>query len=140
MISLVVTDLDGTLWGEDEVVPDAHHVALDQLGEAGIPVLAATARRPRYAAAPLQANGLSHLPYVCVDGSIGMVDGQRFHSAHFQTEAILWCLDLLADHDLSPLSTSWTVTAMLCLARHLQPAGPIKTSWPNTQKSQISPQ
>ncbi len=103
MTSLVVTDLDGTLWAEDEVVPDAHHAALNQLSEAGVPVLAATARRPRYAAAPLKANGLAHLPYVCVDGSIGMADGERFHSAHFETEAILWCLDVLAHHDLSPV-------------------------------------
>ncbi len=103
MISLVVTDLDGTLWAEDEVVPAAHHDALGQLADRGIPVLAATARRPRYAAAPLQANGLGHLPYVCVDGSIGMADGVRFHSAHFETDAVLWCLDLLADHDLSPV-------------------------------------
>ena len=44
-IELVVTDLDGTLWGVDRIVHPEVLAAIDQLGRWDIPVLAATASR-----------------------------------------------------------------------------------------------
>ena len=45
MIRLVVTDLDGTLWLGDGVVPQTTRAAMAELERREIPLLAATARR-----------------------------------------------------------------------------------------------
>ena len=62
-ISLVVTDLHGTLWDRDGRVHDLTRAALHELDRRGLPVLAATARRPASARRVMQMNGLT-LPAV----------------------------------------------------------------------------
>lgn len=84
MIRLVATDLDGTLWGPNMVVPEPHARAIAQLGRRGVTVLAATARRLRIVRPHLQRAGLA-LPAVLMDGGIGidLRNGDRFHRAVF---------------------------------------------------------
>ncbi len=45
-IRLVVTDLDGTFWDRDFIVPPADRAAVEELWSMGVTVLAATSRRP----------------------------------------------------------------------------------------------
>jgi hydroxymethylpyrimidine pyrophosphatase-like HAD family hydrolase len=82
-VTLVVTDLDGTLWGRDCVASPAIRAAVDELLAEGHDVLAATARRLRGARALLDANGLA-LPLVGLNGAVGeLADGTRFHATAF---------------------------------------------------------
>lgn len=92
-IELVVTDLDGTLWGADEVVHDRTLAALRTLAERAVPVLVATGRRRRSAVDTLARSGLS-LPTVVLDGTLGWdaADARTFHRAAFsaaQARAVL---------------------------------------------------
>jgi hydroxymethylpyrimidine pyrophosphatase-like HAD family hydrolase len=68
-IELVVTDLDGTLWGLDRIVHPRTLAAIEQLERWGVPVLAATARRSGAARRMLTGNGLE-LPAVLLDGAL----------------------------------------------------------------------
>jgi hydroxymethylpyrimidine pyrophosphatase-like HAD family hydrolase len=82
-VTLVVTDLDGTLWGRDAVASPATRAAVAELLADGHRVLAATARRPRAARALLDANALA-LPVVGLNGALGVhPDGTRFHAVEF---------------------------------------------------------
>lgn len=79
-VRLVVTDLDGTLWGRSLSVHPSTRRAMDELHTRGIPVLAATARRRasvRYAA---ELHGV-RLGGVMIDGALGYedLDGAPFH-------------------------------------------------------------
>ena len=56
---LVVTDLDGTLWGRDCVASPATRAAIAELQADGVPVLAATARRVRGARLLLDGSALA---------------------------------------------------------------------------------
>src|SRR6266536_2945903 len=87
-VELVVTDLDGTLSDAGERVHPRTIRAVLALGDAGIPVLVATGRRPRTAALVLEAAGLRG-PAVMLDGSIGrdLRDGRAFHRVAFSPEA-----------------------------------------------------
>jgi hydroxymethylpyrimidine pyrophosphatase-like HAD family hydrolase len=87
-VTLVVTDLDGTLWGRDCVASPATRAAVAELLAAGHAVLAATARRPRAARALLDGSGLA-LPVVGLNGAMGVLPGgDRFHAVPFtRTEA-----------------------------------------------------
>jgi HAD superfamily hydrolase (TIGR01484 family) len=86
VIRLVATDLDGTFWYADMVVPERHADAVRELAAVGVTVLAATSRRPRVARAGLGRAGLA-LPAVLVDGAIGIDfrTEQRFHEAMFDS-------------------------------------------------------
>lgn len=70
-IDLVVTDLDGTLWGADERVHADTLAAIAQLRRRGTEVLVATGRRPRSAAAVLERERLSP-PAVTLNGALGI--------------------------------------------------------------------
>ena len=70
-MTLVVTDLDGTLWGRDTVASPAIRAAVAELLADGHAVLAATARRPRAARALLDASDLA-LPVVGQNGAMGV--------------------------------------------------------------------
>lgn len=84
VIRLVATDLDGTFWGPEMVVPERHVQTIDQLCRRGVTVLAATSRRLRVVRPRFQEAGLA-LPAVLVDGAIGidLRTGNRFHQAVF---------------------------------------------------------
>lgn len=83
-IELIVTDLDGTLWDGDERIHDKTLAALHHLERRGTPLLVATGRRPRSAAAGLAREGLTP-PAVFLDGAVGyeINSGRRFHRAAF---------------------------------------------------------
>jgi hydroxymethylpyrimidine pyrophosphatase-like HAD family hydrolase len=101
-VTLVVTDLDGTLWGDDLVVRPRVRAAVAELLADGVPILAATARRVRGAGELLARNGL-HLPVVGLNGTLGeLADGTRFHDAHFAPDEAAAALEAFARHGFAP--------------------------------------
>lgn len=102
-VELVVTDLDGTLWGADERVHDRTLRALQRLEARRMPVLVATGRRRRSALATLARAGLE-LPAVVLDGALGCEPrtGRVFHRAAFDPARALRVLDAFGDAGLSP--------------------------------------
>jgi hydroxymethylpyrimidine pyrophosphatase-like HAD family hydrolase len=102
-VTLVVTDLDGTLWGRDAVAGPATRAAVAELLADGHRVLAATARRPRAARALLDANAFA-LPVVGLNGAMGVQpDGTtRFHAVPFTAVEAERALGAFSAHDLRP--------------------------------------
>lgn len=102
--TIVVTDLDGTFWGNQLVCHGHTRAAYHTLIEQGIPVLVATGRRPTSARAGLLGNDLD-LPCVLLNGAVG-VDypggGQIFHEHGFSTQAAHSVLDMFDQVELSP--------------------------------------
>jgi Cof subfamily protein (haloacid dehalogenase superfamily) len=102
-ISLVVTDLDGTLWGSSTVVHERTWVALAALREVGLRVLAATGRTWKSAQRLLERNDLE-LPLVALDGAVCRdVDGSLFHRATFSPEDALSVLRALRELEIDPI-------------------------------------
>lgn len=103
MIRLVATDLDGTFWSPERIVPRSHVSAAKELIGAGVTVLAATSRRPRVVRQQLAESGLV-LPAVLIDGALGVDfrSEQRFHQSCFSPEAALSALATFRTHGLDP--------------------------------------
>jgi hydroxymethylpyrimidine pyrophosphatase-like HAD family hydrolase len=102
-IELVVTDLDGSFWdAQGRAHPDTL-AALHGLIAAGIPVLAATARRPASALATMRDNGVL-LPCVLFDGSLGrdFANDITFHRSVFDAESAAVVLDAFTKAGLEP--------------------------------------
>ena len=97
----MVTDLDGTLWETSDALPMAHFAAISQVRQMGVPVLAATARRPRHVLEPFASMDLD-LPFACLDGAIGFDGDAQFVDRAFSKQSMETCLDVLRDSDLSP--------------------------------------
>lgn len=94
---LVVTDLDGTLWGASGDIHPAARAALGRLDAAGVPVLAATARRRASVAYAAKQHGI-RIGGVLIDGALGYedLDGPSFHAqsmSHNKVAALVGCLD-----------------------------------------------
>lgn len=87
-ISLVVTDLDGTLWEHPATTPRQNVAAVAEVESRGVPVLVATGRRLGSTRRPLAALGLSP-PAVMLNGSLGvdLASGFRFHLGGFSADA-----------------------------------------------------
>lgn len=87
MIRLVVTDLDGTFWDSQMVVPNAHVDAVRALAERGVEVVVATSRRARVVGAQLRRCDLAPAA-ILLDGALGvdLVDGRRFHRSPFEVD------------------------------------------------------
>lgn len=102
-VSLVVTDLDGTLWDTDERVHARTLAALRELARMRLPVLVATGRRRRSAEASLRRHGLD-LPAVLLDGAMGhdLRNGRRFHEASFSPRDATATLAAFTGAGLSP--------------------------------------
>lgn len=102
-ISLVVTDLDGTLWDGDERIHERTLAAVAELERRRTPLLVATGRRPRSAAEALARDGLTP-PAVLLDGAVGhdLRTQTVFHRAAFRTEDAAAVLTAFEDADLSP--------------------------------------
>ena len=103
-ISLVVTDLDGTLWHTDfSIHPETAH-ALDELRRREVPLLVATGRRMRSTRDPLERIGLAP-PAIVMNGAVGvhLATGERFHLAPFTTTDALAVLDAFERCGLSPV-------------------------------------
>jgi hypothetical protein len=103
-IDLVVTDLDGTLWGSDERVHARTLAALSTLETRDVPVLAATGRRLRSASGTLARSGVRLPALVVLDGALGRDVAARrvFHRAAFGPAAALQVLEAFAAAGLSP--------------------------------------
>ena len=101
-IELVVTDLDGTLWGVDRIVHPEVLAAIEQLGRWDIPVLAATARRSGAVRRMLARNGL-RMPAVLLDGAL-VRDGSwaTIHFDAFDPPAAVAVLDVFRRHAVEP--------------------------------------
>lgn len=102
-VQLVVTDLDGTLWDRDGVIPPAAEAAVDQVLARGIPILAATARRQRSVLPLLAPYGLS-LPLVLLDGALGRDprDGTTFHRRVFDRAVAPLVLQCFLEQGIEP--------------------------------------
>lgn len=102
-IELVVTDLDGTLWDAHERIHARTLDALRTLDARGVPVLVATGRRQRSAAAGLAREGLRP-PAVVLDGALGvdLASDEVFHTAAFAADQAAAALDAFTAFDLSP--------------------------------------
>jgi hydroxymethylpyrimidine pyrophosphatase-like HAD family hydrolase len=99
--AVVVTDLDGTLWPTDLRVRPRTRAAVAALAGAGVPLLAATARRIRGARELLAANGLE-LPLVGLNGALGEERGERFWDAPFAVADAERALAAFAGAGLAP--------------------------------------
>ena len=103
-IDLVVTDLDGTLWGADERIHPRTLDALRTLEVRDVPVLVATGRRLRSAAGTL-ARGTARLDaLVVLDGALGRDLGadRVFHRVAFEPWQAQAVLASFEDAGLSP--------------------------------------
>jgi hypothetical protein len=102
-ISLVVTDLDGTLWQTDDAVHPRTVAAVRTLERAGVPLLVATGRRTTSTRAPLAKLGLAPAAIV-LNGALGLdlANGERFHRAPFAGDDAQRVLDAFAAVGLEP--------------------------------------
>lgn len=101
-IELVVTDLDGTLWGVAHAVHPRTRHAIDELARRDVGLLAATARRPGGARRLLAANDL-RLPAVLLDGALARdTDWTTIHADWFDSTTAAAVLDTFCTHGLEP--------------------------------------
>lgn len=103
-VSLVVTDLDGTLWHTDDHVDPAVVTAIGTLAERGVPLLVATGRRLRSTSVPLARIG-AVLPAIVLNGALGvdLATGDRFHRAPYPRDAAEAVLAAFASVGLAPV-------------------------------------
>ncbi len=101
--SVVVTDLDGTLWHTPDHVPEVTLRALADLDESSVPLLVATGRRVASTRAPLARLDWAP-PAVVLNGGIGLdlVSGERFHRGGFTSEAAAAVLEVFLDGGVTP--------------------------------------
>ena len=102
-VSLVATDLDGTIWDGEGTIHPRTLAALARLEERGIPVVAATARRPSSALRHLSAHGVL-VPAVLFDGALGrdFVGRTTFPKQAFDPQTATWVLRTLVDIGIEP--------------------------------------
>ena len=103
MSTLVVTDLDGTLWGESMEVHDSTLAAISKLRQMKIPILVATGRREISARFGLDKNGLS-FPAVLLNGALGidLSSGHKFHERGFTPSQTQEVIAILQSAGISP--------------------------------------
>lgn len=103
-ISLVVTDLDGTLWHTDGSVHPETARAISVLVQRKVPLLVATGRRARSTQLPLSRIGMAP-PAIVMNGAVGvhLSTGERFHLAPFTVVDAVKVLDEFEACGLSPV-------------------------------------
>jgi hypothetical protein len=134
-IQLVVSDLDGTLWERDDVVPERTQAALTELEARGVPLLIATGRRVASTRGPLAAIGLAP-PAVVLNGGLGLdlATGRRFHRGGYaagDARAGSACSTRALAPSTGALtrsSSAWSATSRAC--RRSKPSCP--SSKPNS--------
>jgi Cof subfamily protein (haloacid dehalogenase superfamily) len=100
---MVATDLDGTLWPSEALVPTRTRAALLALERRGIPVLAATGRRLRSARTALVRAGLGHVPCVGLNGALAADQGEVFHAAPFPLDDARAVYDIFVAGGITPV-------------------------------------
>lgn len=103
-VSLVVTDLDGTLWHTDDHIDPDVVAAMAKVVDVGIPLLVATGRRLASTRAPLARVGLEP-PAVVLNGALGveLATGERFHRAPYPTAQAVAVLAAFRSVGLDPV-------------------------------------
>ena len=101
--TLVVTDLDGTLWFDGEECHPSSLAAIDELKKRGVPLLIATGRRLRSVTDAFQRYKLSDQA-VLLNGSLGYCfeKSSNFFLQEFPTESELRIKEIFNDCSLSP--------------------------------------
>jgi len=102
-VSLVVTDLDGTLWDHEQRTHPRTRAAWDEIGRRGVPILVATGRRVGSTLSALAELGLRP-PAVCLNGALGvyLADARRFHRAAIDAADALAVLAVFRAQGLQP--------------------------------------
>lgn len=102
--TLVITDLDGSLWDRDLRCHPDTLAAVAELRARGVPLLVATGRREGSARQGLTGNGLS-LPAVLLNGTLGidLPTETRFHTHPFSAEDAGHIVEALAGVEISPV-------------------------------------
>ncbi|QYG92148.1 HAD family phosphatase [Iamia sp. SCSIO 61187] len=103
-VSLVVTDLDGTLWHTEEEIAPSVVAAMAELERRGVPLLIATGRRLASTRRPLARVGLRP-PAVVLNGALGvdLATGDRFHRAPFDAADAVTVHDRFVELGLQPV-------------------------------------
>jgi hydroxymethylpyrimidine pyrophosphatase-like HAD family hydrolase len=103
-VSLVVTDLDGTLWHTDDHIEPDVVSAMTKVVDLGVPLLVATGRRLASTRAPLARVGAAP-PAVVLNGALGvdLATGERFHRAPYPTEQATAVLRAFQSVGLDPV-------------------------------------
>lgn len=115
MTTLVVTDLDGTVW--DNTL-QCHQSVLDAVAQLvaskDVHLLVATGRRRNSARRGFDLNGIL-LPSVLLNGAIGydFAANHIFHQVTFELDDLRRVLDVLERFDLAPVSYLTDTTAMV---------------------------
>lgn len=101
--SLIVTDLDGTLWHTDDEVHGDVVKALGRVLESGPPLLVATGRRVTSTRVPLARIGVAPAAIV-LNGALGLdlATNIRFHRAPYRAAEATQVLDAFQSVGLSP--------------------------------------
>lgn len=102
MVNLVVTDLDGTLWGADFVISEDTKLAVKELKSRGIAVVAATARGAHTSKLHLSENDLE-LDLICYNGALGKTsDGATLFEMPFDRTVAAEVLRVFLDEGVVP--------------------------------------
>ena len=105
-IELVITDLDGTIWGAEPTIHPATRDAMAELDRRGVDLIVATGRRARSCRDDLEANGLA-LPAVVLNGTHGVLPDPTtdpFHLHPFTPEGAVAVIESFAAAGLSPVA------------------------------------
>jgi hydroxymethylpyrimidine pyrophosphatase-like HAD family hydrolase len=102
-ITVVVTDLDGTLWWDHEVPHPTTGAAWAELERRGIPVVVATGRRMTSARAALGRLGLRP-PSIVLNGAlvVDFATDERIHRQHYRVSDATRILEAFRDEGLEP--------------------------------------
>ncbi len=124
--TVIVTDLDGTVWDNSLLAhPDTLAAIAQVQARDDVGLLVATGRRRNSARRAFEANAIA-APAVLLNGAVGFdfVNEELFHSITFDTEGLRRVLTVLDDHGVAPVAylsdtTAVAVEGVTTSAHHL---------------------
>lgn len=130
MTTLVVTDLDGTVWDKDLRCHPSTLAAINVLrAHDDVVLMVATGRRRNSARMAFSLNGF-HLPSVLLNGAIGFdFDAEAiFHQVTFDADSLRSVVDLLQSFGLGPVAyltdtRALVVEGVTTSLRHIESLG-----------------